>query len=187
MAVKINIFKYFFVNYAVIYSVHLFYKIMIIDNQRTIIRTKIRKLVYALVACGIIVALFTTNLKNTEFLGLTNAQAAIAVAILYFLFYFYHVLIDPYYIYFSDEGKKIIIRFYSARSSNSKKLAFEIPKSDFHHFEVEKAMINQKEKITIFQKTGKGVFKYPSISLSALSSVEKKSLISSLKKYVATE
>ncbi|MFC2136948.1 hypothetical protein ACFLTE_02120 [Bacteroidota bacterium] len=157
---------------------------MIIDNQRTIIKTKVRKLFFALIACGIVVSFFTTSLKKIDVLGLTNSQAAIAVAVLYFLYYFYHIFIDPYYIYFSDEGEKIIIRFYSARSASSKKMALEIPKSDFHHFEIEKAIINQKDKLSIFQKTGKGVFKYPSICLSALSSVEKKSLLSSLNKYV---
>ena len=160
---------------------------MIINNQRTIIKTKIRKLMFALIACGIIVSFYTTSIKNTGIFGLTNTQAAIILAILYFLYYFYNVFIDPYYIYFSDEGEKIILRFYSARSANSKKMAFEIPKSEFHHFKIENAFFNKKDKLYIFQKTGKKIFKYPSICLSALSLTEKKSLISSLKKYIDIE
>ncbi len=160
---------------------------MIINNEKTIIRSKLRKLLFAIIACAIIVTFFTTEIKYDGILGLSASSAAIIIAVLYVLYYLYQIYIDPYFIYFSDEGERIVLRFYSSRTANSKKMAVEIPKTDFHHYEIERAMINRKEKITIFQKAGKGVFKYPPFCLSALSKIEKNALLGSLNKYIEKE
>ncbi len=157
---------------------------MIIDNQRTIIKLKLRKLFYAIAASIIIIILLTTNIIKTEYLGLTKGNWAIIAGALYVLYYIYQSFLDPYYIYFSDEGEKIILRYYQSSSFNSTKNAIEIPKNQLYKFDIQKKIINQKEILILFQNTPKGIFKYPPVCISALNSNEKEILKETLKKYL---
>lgn len=157
---------------------------MIIDNEKRIISLKLRKLFFAILAGIVITLFFTLDFFRDSVFGLSNKAASVIVIIFYFGYYFYQWFLNPYYIHFSDEGEKIVLKFYASRASGGKKMAIEIPKHAFHHFEQEKEIINQKEKITLFQTTSKGIFKYPAIYLSGLNKKEKENLIYSLKKYI---
>lgn len=155
---------------------------MIIDNQKTIIKIKIRKLFLAILTGAIIVILLTTKIIGEEFFGLSNKGLSLLIGLLYVIYYLYQSFLEPNYIYFSDEGDKIVLRFYSTGLSGSKKSAFEIPKVYLHKFQIEKIIVNQKEKLILYQKTDKGIFKYPPVILSGLNDNEKRNLKNALKK-----
>lgn len=160
---------------------------MIIDNQKTIISRKIQKLFLAILTGAVIVIILTTNIIGDGFLELSRKNWAVIVASLYLIYYIYQIIIEPYYIYFSDDGEKIVLRYYSAGALGSKKSAIEIPKNQFHNFHTKKVFINHKEKLTLYQRTSKGIFKYPPISLSALNLNEKNILKNTLKKYAVNQ
>lgn len=157
---------------------------MIINNEKKIISIKLRKLFYAIVTGTIITLFFTLEVFRNGVFGLPNKWAAIIILLLYIGYYYYHWFINPYYIYFSDEGETITFKFYATRTAGSKKMIAEISKTAFHHYEIKKETINQKVKLTLFQATNKGIFKYPPIYLSALSQQEKENLLYSLNKYI---
>jgi len=157
---------------------------MVIDNEKTIISIKLRKLFYAIISGAIIIILLTTDIVKKEYLGITANQLAIIVGVAYLFYYIYIRLLDPYYVYFTDEDEKLVFRFYSSSSFSQSRSSFEIPKSQFIRFDLNTWFMNKKEKLVLFQDTPKGIFKYPPIILSALNKEEKRDLLNCLKKYI---
>lgn len=84
------------------------------------------------------------------------------------------------YIQYADEGEKIVFRYYPLRIFSRKYKAIEIPKFAFIKFETKISFNNKVEEIILFQKTKKGIFQYPPISISALSENDKIRLKQSL-------
>ncbi len=157
---------------------------MVIDNQRVIIRNKLRILFFAILAGVVIVILLTSNLVKGTFLGLTKYHWAIACAVVYIAGYIYQQLLNIYYLYFSDEeNNKLLFRFYPASSMNSPKQAIEIPKDKLARVEIKKVLLNPREEVTLYQETDRGIARYPSISLSGLNKEEKSQLKKTLLGY----
>ncbi len=73
-----------------------------------------------------------------------------------------------HYIYFSEEGNKIVIRYYRFGGISQKYRAFEIAKSTLYSFEINKYFFKKRNELVIFQKTSKGVAKYPPLPVNAL-------------------
>ena len=84
------------------------------------------------------------------------------------------------YIYFNDETNKIILRYYSMHPLSQAKRSIEIPRDSFSKYEIAESLFGIKTKIILYQKVKGGVYKYPPVSISALSPAEKEQLIQSL-------
>jgi hypothetical protein len=91
-----------------------------------------------------------------------------------------YLIIGYHYIYFSDQGDKVVFRYQSLNPFFSNALSIEIPKNSFAKFEIRKSLFGIKHKITLYQKSTGGDAKYPSVNISALSKVQKQALIQSL-------
>jgi hypothetical protein len=87
------------------------------------------------------------------------------------------------FIFFSDEGEKIIFRYFSTGLISGKKNSVEIDKRTFSGYKVESRFIGLIQSITLFQRFNEGVAKYPPVYISALSKEEKAKLIKTLKSY----
>jgi hypothetical protein len=92
---------------------------------------------------------------------------------------------DHNYFYYTDQRLKLVFRYYSVASFISNPNSVEIKKTDFLKFEVEKKLLGLRKYLILYQKTPKGVAKYPPISISLLKKAEEKVLSDSLLKVKA--
>jgi hypothetical protein len=156
---------------------------MVLQNKKRIISLRLRQLVVTISLIAVLGILFTTTWIKTPIAGFERSQIAIFFTVLYVLFVVYHLLLNLNYIFFSDEGPRIILRYYSVRPFSSGTHSVEIPKSDFIRYEVRRRLLFRHELI-LFVQFKKGIGKYPAISLSALSRVDRKRLLAGLDTYL---
>jgi hypothetical protein len=160
---------------------------MKIENENTVVKIQVLKSLFAIILLSSIGILYTTNIEpySIKYLGLSNLGVTIILIIAYFIFYFYHLIVKTSYLFYTDDGFKITIRFYPLKPINPKKSLIEIPKNQFYTFTYKKTLF--REEVTVFQKYGKQVSKYPSFSLKGLKKVQKAKLLLALQAYQQQE
>jgi len=156
---------------------------MTIDLQRTAIKIRLRGLFMAVLFVSLICVILFLEVFRDPVLGLTRAHYILIISVLYVLYSLYTFLLDLNYIYFNDDGQKIIFRYYSMRPLSQVKSSVEIPKESFAGFEIRKGFLGLVPKIVLYQKDKAGLFRYPPVSISSLSEKEKNLLLRSLQKY----
>ncbi|MHC1703858.1 MAG: hypothetical protein AB9846_08115 [Tenuifilaceae bacterium] len=154
------------------------------DNERTVEKLQALKKLYAIVVLAIIGLFYTTSLDiyTYKYLGLTKQTIAIVLVIAYLLYYLYHLSAKTSFISYTDDGYKIVVRFYAIKPINPKKNSIEIPKNQFYKYTIERTLIT--EEVILYQKNGKQISKYPPFSIKGLNKEEKTKLFDSLDLYV---
>jgi hypothetical protein len=99
-----------------------------------------------------------------------------ALSVIFLIYYCIQYKMGYTYIYFSNNGKNLIFRYYSLRFLYGKPRTIEIPKSDFVNYDITTSFFNRKDSLVLYQKTKKGVAKYPPISLTLLGANKKREL-----------
>jgi hypothetical protein len=153
---------------------------MVIDIQRTILRKNLRAFILAIIFILLILVLLLTYLYENQFFGLTNYHLAIIIAGFYVLYMLFNALRQYYYVYFSDDHDKVILRYFPTGVFTHRKNSIEIPKRDFAGYEKKRWLFGYREKIILKVHTSRGTAKYPPVSLSALSRKEKGNLYQAL-------
>ena len=153
---------------------------MIIDIQRTILRKNLRAFILAIIFIIVILLLLLTYIYEDQLFGMLNYHLAIIIAGIYVAYMLFNALRQYYYVYFSDDNDKVILRYFPTGVFTHKKNSIEITKRDFAGYEKKKWLFGFRERITLMVHTPKGTAKYPSVSLSALNSKEKESLYRAL-------
>ena len=153
------------------------------NNEQTIYSIHVVKLICAVFILLILTLLLTTSLD--EFIlrttGLTQTLTLTILVALYVLLLLYFRLRKTSFFSYNDEGSKIVIRSYRIGAGTSKRLSFEIPKNVIHTYSIDKTRFG--ENITIYIRIGTKVSKYPSISISTITSAQKEKLKKSLDEY----
>jgi len=103
---------------------------------------------------------------------IVNSAAAVAFVI----FYWFQHKMEYTYFYFSNNNKNLIFRFYSLRIFSGKPKTIEIPKKNFMKYDILTSFFNKKDFLVLYQKTPKGIVKYPPISLTLLNKNQKTEL-----------
>ena len=98
------------------------------------------------------------------------------LSVAFLLFYWYQYQMHYTYLYFSDNSKNLVFKFYSLRFFSGKPRTIEISKSSFFKYDIESGFFNKKDSLVLYQKTDRGVAKYPPISLTLLSKKQKTEL-----------
>ena len=99
-----------------------------------------------------------------------------ALSIAFLVFYWYQYQMHYTYFYFSNSGKNLVFRYYSLRFFSGKPRIIEISKSNFLKYDIETSFFGKKDSLVLYQKTGKGMAKYPPISLTLLGKKQKTEL-----------
>jgi hypothetical protein len=155
---------------------------MIIDLKRTVIKIQISRFITLIVlVIFLLILMIMLDIKQTYF-GLSKYQWSIIVAGIYVVYVIYQGILEPYYIYFSDQGEKIILRYFSMSFYNDKKHTIEIPKESYSGYEVKRSLVGLKEKLILLERIKNTDAKYPAVSLSALSKTQKRNLIEALER-----
>jgi len=98
------------------------------------------------------------------------------LSVAFLVFYWFQYQMHFTYFYFSNNSKNLVFRFYSLRVFYGKPKTIEIPKTSFLKYDIETSFFNKKDSLVLYQKTDKGVAKYPPISLTLLSKKQKTEL-----------
>jgi len=99
-----------------------------------------------------------------------------ALSMLFLIFNWFQYKMEYTYFYFSNNGKNLIFRFYSLRNFYGKPKTIEISRTCFMKYDIATSFFNTKESLVLYQRTTKGVAKYPPISLTLLSKRQKTEL-----------
>ena len=112
------------------------------------------------------------------FLANNAAKLIIAFAscFLFLLFWWFQYKMNYTYLYFSDNKKNLLFRFYSMRNFSGKPRTIEISQTDFVKYDIVSGFFNRRESLILYQKTTRGIAKYPPISLTLLNQRQKTEL-----------
>jgi hypothetical protein len=157
---------------------------MILDLQKTVIQTQIRRFITLMVFVAIIIFVVLIGDLSTKYFGLSKFQWAVIISALYMGAAIIESLLDHNYIYFSDESDTIILRYFSMSFFNKKKNSIEIPNKDFKGYTFEKKFGGLKEFLILSQDYKGKEAKYPPINITALSKGQREKLIKSLDKNI---
>lgn len=152
---------------------------MILDIKRTILRKNLSSFISLIILTLLIIALLFIPINNI-FNGIENSLLAIFCGIAYLVYSIYNTFRNYHYIYFNDESDKIVLRYFSPNIFTSKKNSIEIPKRDFAGYLISSFFMRYRESIVLLRRTGKGIAKYPPVSLTALDAHERDMLLHAL-------
>jgi hypothetical protein len=156
---------------------------MIIDIRKAVLKNKIRSFYSTLFFLTVIAVLLVTDIYSGEIAGIDKYEFSIVLACIYILSALYSTIRNYYYIYYNDEGDKIILRFFSFSFFAQKKNSIELSKKELEGYQIDQKIFGLRENLILYQKTKRGTAKYPPVSITALSKKEKKELLNSLSIY----
>jgi len=158
---------------------------MKVDNQRNTYQIWLSRLVMTIVFTIAILAILFLPWFDQDGAAFTQYHAIILVSVIYIVINLYNYLKRPYFVAYSDQGEKIIMRYYPISIFNSRKNSIEIPKSQFVKYEIKPFLFGTQQWITLVQNFRGKEARYPRISLSAVDKADRKRILSSLEKYKA--
>lgn len=156
---------------------------MNIDNQDAHDRIRGMLAVATIIFSGLIAFAALYDTLPTYLFPISRLAYSLIFGGFFIIFLIYRANLKYHYIFYNDESDKIILRYYPFSSFNPKHMAIEIPIDSLHKIEVNKAFLNLREELIIYQIVNKGVAKYKPIPLTALTLKEKNQLIDSLNKH----
>ncbi len=145
---------------------------MIIDTKEeasTLWRTK--SFVVIIFVLTVVVTVFFIPLDKTP-----KALICGVLSVFFLVFYWFQYNMEYTYFYFSNNNKNLVFKFYSLRNLYGKPKTIEISKISFCKYDVITSFFNKKESLVLYQKTPKGIAKYPPISLTLLNKSQKTEL-----------
>jgi len=107
----------------------------------------------------------------------------IVVPIILALLYGFMHLLKLNYIWFSDDGDKILIRFYYVHPYMRKKKAYQIPKNALEDFDIKISYGGLRKDLILYQRHGKEIITYPTLGISLLNDKQLKEIDLLLRKY----
>ncbi len=150
---------------------------MVIDKKSTIINLHLRKLLLIVLVSLAVVLLLYFDVFSKEFLGFEQKYLIFLLIILYLIYYFWGVVRDYHYFYYSDlSPSKLVFRFYSLAPLSKRQNSIEVRKDEFYKFAFTEKMFGLRQYLVLYQKTPKGIAKYKPISISLLKKSEKQDL-----------
>jgi hypothetical protein len=144
---------------------------MIVDTKEeasTLWRTKTFVVIVFLVLVFVVMLMDWDKLLRMLLVG--------GLSLIFLSFYWYQYMMEYNYFYFSNNGKNLLFRFYSLRNLHGKPRSIEIAKLNFYKYDITTAFFDKKEYLILYQKTPKGIAKYPPISLTLLNRNQKTEL-----------
>jgi len=157
---------------------------MVFDNKKTTIRIYLWKMIQAMVIVILLIGIMVSGWFEKDVLGIRKYHWVILVTLVYLAMVVIARLRQLNFFYFSDEGDKILIRYYPVHPLVQKKRAIQIPKIGLVGYEIKSSLFGLK-KVLILRQSVKGkVATYPSIGITALNEKEIDLLMKNLDRYV---
>ena len=146
---------------------------MTFDNSTRIKIQRFTLFIASLIILAYVVLTYFERLIKYPLLGLDETIWTVVLVIAYLIIVFLPMIRNYQFIYFSDEGETIIIRYFESGIFGGRKNSVEINKKTLTGFKMESKYFGLIHSITLFQQYKEGVAKYPPVHLSALSKKER--------------
>ena len=156
---------------------------MTFDNSRTIISLRIKLFGATIVFLTYIVLTYIAEMIKYPLLGMSDTAWTLILVGLYLFFAFLPMFLNYQYFFFSDEGEKIVIRYFPAGIVGGRKNSIEINKKTFSGYKTESKFFGLILSIILYQQLKEGVARYPSVYISALSGEERTKVFRTLNLY----
>lgn len=159
---------------------------MVFDNKKTTVRIYLWKMIQAIVTVILLIGIMVSGWFEKDVLGVSKYQWVILVTLLYLAMVIIARVRKLNYFYFSDDGDKILFRYYPIHPLVQKKKAVQIPKIGFAGYNISSSVLGLKKSLILQQKVKGKVATYPPIGITALTRNEIDILEKHLDKYVRT-
>lgn len=156
---------------------------MTFDNSKTIISMRITFFIATILVLAYVTLTYVAKLIRYPLLGMSDTIWTLILVIIWFFLTFIPMFLNYQFVFFSDDGEKIIFRYFTTGFVSGKKNSIEIDKRSFSGYKVKSGFFGLIQSITLYQKFNEGVAKYPPVYISALTREEKAKVIKSLSMY----
>lgn len=160
---------------------------MTFDNGKTIIRLRLRLFVASLLMIVYVYLVYYGKQLRFPILGIQEIHATLALILLYLLLAFLPLILRYRYIYFSDDGRDIIFRYYAVGFMSGKKSSVEIPKNEFAGYDISKSFAGLIKALYLYRLMGNKKARYSPVYISSLSKKELEKIKKALNTYVKKE
>jgi len=122
------------------------------------------------------------------YLSIPNIYLVLGIlSLLFFTSIVFSLFLNFNFIIFQESDDFIILRYYPLHPFHDNFKSIEIPRKDLSNFEWKLKIFGLRPELSLFQQTPKGVAKYPSVSLSAISKTDRKKITDTLNKNIKAE
>lgn len=153
------------------------------DNQRVIFSTMRIELI-ATIIFGATFSLAFLDIYKTDFLPLKSYQFALIIVFIFFLVGYVWYGFPHSFFHMETNNSDIIIRYFkiTPKFIKAKPKMIVVPKNTYVKYliEYENYFLWKRKNLILFQKTPKGIVKYPPIHISSLNEDELQKLKSAL-------
>jgi hypothetical protein len=156
---------------------------MTLNNGKSIINLKLIRRTSIILFLTFLVLTFVAKIIKYPLLGLSETVWTIIVLIIFLIIIFLPGMLNYQYIYYSDEGENIIIRYYTTGIIPGNKNSIEINKRTFSGFSLDRKFYGLVQSLTLYQHFKEGVAKYPPVYINALKRKDITRIIKSLNSY----
>ena len=94
---------------------------MVIDLQKTIVKMWLRRFITLIIFVILAVASIFTLSSEGHYYGLNKYQIALTIVLIYIVIALIVPILELNYVFFSDEGEFIVLRYFSSGYINRKK------------------------------------------------------------------
>ena len=157
---------------------------MTFDNSRTIYSLRIKLFGATIIVLTYIVLTYIAKVIKYPLLGISDVVWTLILVGIYLLVAFFPMFLNYQFIFFSDDGEKIVFRYFYAGVIGGRKNSVEINKRSFSGYKTESRFFGLIQSITLFQQFKEGVAKYPPVYISALTREERAKVLRSLNSYI---
>jgi hypothetical protein len=154
---------------------------MTFDNSKRIINLRITFFLATILLLAYLALAYVAKLIKFPMLGMNDTFWTVMLVSIWVVLTFMPMFLNYQYVAYSDDGDKIIFRYYTSGFVSGKKNSVEIDKRSFSGYSVKARFFGLIQSIILYQKFYEGEAKYPPIYISALSREEKSKVIRSLK------
>ena len=156
---------------------------MTFDNSKTIISVRIKLFAATVLFLAYVALTYAAKLIKFPLFGLSDTAWTLILVAIYLVVAFMPMVLSYQFVFFSDEGEKLVFRYFNAGIVGGRKNSVEISKRTFAGYKTESRLFGLVRSIILLQQMGNGVAKYPPIFISALSKDQRAKLYSSLNAY----
>ena len=156
---------------------------MTFDNSKTIIGVRIKLFAATVLFLAYVALAYAAKLIKFPLFGLSDTAWTLILVAIYLVVAFMPMVLNYQFVFFSDEGEKLVFRYFNAGIVGGRKNSVEIGKRTFAGYKTESRLFGLVRSIILLQQMGNGVAKYPPIFISALSKDQSAKLYSSLNAY----
>jgi hypothetical protein len=156
---------------------------MTLNNSKSIINLKLTRRISLVLFLTFLVLTWVAKIIKYPLLGINETGWTLIILAVFLLILIIPLMLNYNYVYYSDEGENINLKYYSTGLIPGNKNAVEINKRTFSGFTLDKKYFGLVQSIILYQRMREGVAKYPPIYINALRKDQRNKIIKSLNSF----